>query len=586
MSSKRAPSAPPLIDGYEYVSVIGSGGFSDVFLYQQQRPRRRVAVKVLLHEWSSESQRAAFDVEADLMATLSTHPSIVTMYEADVAEDGRPYLAMEYCSRPNLGARYRSERLSVAEALRIAVQIAGAVETAHRAGILHRDIKPANILVTEYGHPALTDFGISSTMDDASRAEGMSIPWSPPESFADDPWAGKETDVWALAATTYTLLAGRAPFELPGGSNSSASLITRIESTPLVPTGRTDVPASLERVLGTAMAKSPASRYPTMLAFARALQQVQNELSLAVTPLDVLADSGLAQEEEVDDDGGTRLRAVVSIDPRGPGLGGRLPAGGASTTSGTAPVVRHDPGVPAAAAVRGSLAPDASAGPGRLADAAPAVLLGRAPAHPTRAASSGTGYAPPRPDARGSGHAGTGLAPVAPWGPPADDTVHRAPEAAPTAEPAPRTHRRALWPLLGGLGVVLLVIVGAVALLTGEGAGPGAPGTTAVEEPDLVPPPNDNLGDLVPLPQDMQSRYDEAAGNAVFTWEPPEGAAADLSYAWQRLDVTKETVPVPLPAGTSSLEIPAGATETVCVAVRAVQDGRPSEPVQECVNNP
>ncbi|MEK8225703.1 hypothetical protein NKG05_05860 [Oerskovia sp. M15] len=129
-------------------------------------------------------------------------------------------------------------------------------------------------------------------MDDASRAEGMSIPWSPPESFADHPWAGKETDVWALAATTYTLLAGRAPFELPGGSNSSASLITRIESTPLLPTGRTDVPASLERVLGTAMAKNPASRYPTMLAFARALQQVQNELSYAVTPIDVLADAG------------------------------------------------------------------------------------------------------------------------------------------------------------------------------------------------------------------------------------------------------------------------------------------------------
>ncbi|MDF2808285.1 MAG: hypothetical protein K0S43_3231, partial [Cellulosimicrobium sp.] len=85
MSTKRAPSPPPEIKGFEYVSLVGSGGFSDVFLYQQQRPRRRVAVKVLLHEWSSHSQRAAFDAEADLMATLSTHPSIVTMYEADIA---------------------------------------------------------------------------------------------------------------------------------------------------------------------------------------------------------------------------------------------------------------------------------------------------------------------------------------------------------------------------------------------------------------------------------------------------------------------------------------------------------------------
>ncbi|MBE9941094.1 serine/threonine-protein kinase, partial [Cellulosimicrobium cellulans] len=343
MSSKRAPSPPPEIRGFEYVSLIGSGGFSDVFLYQQQRPRRRVAVKVLLHEWSSHSQRAAFDAEADLMATLSTHPSIVTMYEADIADDGRPYLAMEYCSRPNLGARYRTERLPAAEALRTAVQIAGAVETAHRAGILHRDIKPANILVTEYGHPALTDFGISSTVDDAARAEGMSIPWSPPESFAEPPRSGIATDVWALAATTYTLLAGRTPFEVPGGSNSSANLISRIEGSPLPPTGRTDVPASLERVLATAMAKNPASRYPTVLAFARALQQVQNELSYAVTPIDLLDDSGHVQEEEPDDDAGTRLRQVVSIDPSGTGTSAGPVAPGRPTQP-TTPLHTAPPG--------------------------------------------------------------------------------------------------------------------------------------------------------------------------------------------------------------------------------------------------
>lgn len=133
MSSKRAPSAPPQIAGFEYKKLIGSGGFSDVFLYEQQRPKRLVAVKVLLKEHASDAQRVAFDSEADLMAILGNHPSIVTMYEASVAADGRPFLAMEYCSRPNLGARYRSERFSLAEALRTTIQIAGAVETAHRS---------------------------------------------------------------------------------------------------------------------------------------------------------------------------------------------------------------------------------------------------------------------------------------------------------------------------------------------------------------------------------------------------------------------------------------------------------------------
>ncbi|TWH34552.1 serine/threonine protein kinase [Isoptericola variabilis J7] len=339
MSRKRPPSPPPVIEGFEYVSLIGSGGFSDVFLYQQRRPRRRVAVKVLLHEWTGDHQRAAFDAEADLMATLSNHPTIVTMYEADVAADGRPYLAMEYCSRPNLGARYRSERMSVPDVLRIGVQVAGAVETAHRLGILHRDVKPANILVTEYGHPALTDFGISSTLDDAGRAEGMSIPWSPPESFAEPPRTSVATDVWGLAATLYSLLASRSPFEVPGGSNSSADLVARIESSPLLPTGRSDVPASLERVLATGMAKTPEARYPTALALARALQQVQTELALAVTPVDLLDEQGHVQEDTVDgledeDDVGTRLREVVSVDPRGPVPG--VPGSGPGTPARTA----------------------------------------------------------------------------------------------------------------------------------------------------------------------------------------------------------------------------------------------------------
>ena len=107
--------------------------------------------------------RAPVPAEANLMAQLSHHPSIVTIYHAAIAADGRPFLVMEYCSRPGLAERYRQERISVAEALRIGIRLAAAVETAHRAGILHRDIKPANVLTTDFGWPALTDFGIAAT---------------------------------------------------------------------------------------------------------------------------------------------------------------------------------------------------------------------------------------------------------------------------------------------------------------------------------------------------------------------------------------------------------------------------------------
>src|SRR5690606_4618932 len=167
-----------------------------VFLYEQEMPRRRVAVKVLLADRISTASAAEFAAEANVMAMLSTHPAIVTIYQAGVADDGRPYLVMEYCPRPNLQLRARREPFHIAEALRVGVQVAGAVETAHRAGVLHRDIKPANILVTEYNRPALTDFGIASTTASQDAATGMSIPWSPPESFAEKPQSDQRSDVY------------------------------------------------------------------------------------------------------------------------------------------------------------------------------------------------------------------------------------------------------------------------------------------------------------------------------------------------------------------------------------------------------
>lgn len=319
MSQHRAPSPPPQIPGFDYVQLLGSGGFADVFLFQQDMPRRRVAVKVLLKDAVSDGGAESFTSEANLMAQLSTHPAIVSIYEAGISTDGRPYLVMEYCSKPNLQARYRRQRLSVAEALRIGIQVAGAVETAHRAGILHRDIKPANILVTEYGRPALTDFGIAGTTTDTTESAGMSIPWSPPESFAVGAPSSPATDVYALAATVYTLLAGRSPFEKPGGKNGATDLIDRIQREPLPTLERADVPDSLYRVLATAMAKNPAQRFRAALEFAWALQKVQVELAMSVTAVDVIDETVDDAEADDDDDGRTRVRSIVSIDPGGHG---------------------------------------------------------------------------------------------------------------------------------------------------------------------------------------------------------------------------------------------------------------------------
>ncbi|MGO1629595.1 MAG: serine/threonine-protein kinase [Microbacterium sp.] len=311
--TKRPPAAPPQLPGFEYIRLLGSGGFADVFLYEQQMPKRRVAVKVLLPD-RLESAGQQFASEANVMAMLSNHPAIVTILQAGMSADQRPYIVMEHCPRPNLQLRYRRAPFSVAETLRTAIPVIAAVETAHRMGVLHRDIKPANVLVTEYNRPALTDFGIASNAGSAEAAAGMSIPWSPPESFAVPPRNGPETDVYQLAATVYTLLAGRAPFEIPGQRNSSAELIDRAERMPVRRIDRPDVPPSLEAALVRAMAKRPEDRFPTAVAFARALQKVQIELEHSVTPIDILDD---APTEELDDenDGLTRVRAVMNIEP-------------------------------------------------------------------------------------------------------------------------------------------------------------------------------------------------------------------------------------------------------------------------------
>lgn len=310
--ARRLPSSPPILPGFSHIHVLGSGGFADVFLYEQNMPRRQVAVKVMLSEVVNEQVRQMFQAEANLMAQLSAHPSILTVYQASVSSDGRPYLVMELCSA-SLSQRYRSERVPVPEVLRIAVRIGSAIETAHRAGVLHRDIKPSNILLTAYGHPVLSDFGIAATLSESGDREavGMSIPWSAPEVLMDETAGTVASEVWAFAATVYSLLAGRSPFEVPGGSNKSTDLISRINRAKPQPIGRNDVPASLERSLARAMSRRPENRHSSVLELMHELQSVETELGVPQTPIEVVVDDwALATVADLEDR--TRIRGAVS----------------------------------------------------------------------------------------------------------------------------------------------------------------------------------------------------------------------------------------------------------------------------------
>jgi eukaryotic-like serine/threonine-protein kinase len=286
---KRLPSAPPVLPGLTYVRPLGSGGFADVFLYEQDMPRRSVAVKVLPSDVRDAELLRMFNAEADVLAHLSAHPSIVTVYQAGISADGRPYIVMEYCPG-SLAQRYRIERLPLDEVLTIGVKMASALESAHRSGLVHRDVKPSNILITSFGVPVLADFGISSSLTPGRGDEvlAMSVPWSAPEVISEQSSGTVASEVWGLGATVYSLLAGHSPFErMESGQNSRDQLRHRIQRATYPWMSRADVPDAVQDILAVAMSRDPEDRYPSALAFAEALRGAQADLGLSPTPIEV-----------------------------------------------------------------------------------------------------------------------------------------------------------------------------------------------------------------------------------------------------------------------------------------------------------
>ncbi|MFC8302220.1 serine/threonine-protein kinase [Specibacter sp. NPDC057265] len=586
MSARRAPAAPPVLPGYRFVSVLGSGGFSDVYLYEQDRPRRKVAVKVLTADLRTEGARASFESEANLMAQLSAHPYIVTIFEAEITDAGHSYLAMEYCSRPSLDMQYRQGRFSVDRALEVGIQVASAVETAHRAGIAHRDIKPANILVTDYNRPALTDFGISGTMDAIQdEGGGMSIPWSPPESFGAGATDGVKVDVWSLGATIYSLLAGHSPFVIPGADNSQRELINRINSAPLPRLGRADVPEALELVLATAMAKSPNSRYGSAKDFARGLMRVQADLNLSVTPFEVQEEVAVAESRNDDHEEATRVRRIVSIDPdaatSNPGLtpnpgfpshrGGTVPGSTGNTTG----LNRNAQTLPSAGGA-GAAADTGTAGAGTAGatGAAPSETLGGPTvrsrfsnvASPTQWSDAPAGSNPAHP-----GLAAAGGAPVL------DSTVPRrdvAGAAQPTAPAAP-AGRRGRWLGLGSALVLAAAVVVGVVLFT-NGAGEKAP--EVAETANTAPPTALIVGAEVPPVTELTATPKN--GGAEWAWTNPDPQDGDR-YLWASISAVDSGEFKP--TSDARVFVVNGPNEQSCIAVKLLrQNGQVSEESKKC----
>ena len=310
-------TAAPQIPGYTFVDHLGSGGFADVYLYEQDWPRQRVAVKIVRPDVPlTEREKGLFTSEANAMARLADHPYIVSVITAGMTE-GRPFLVMRYCPPPDLGVRVRAAPMSVADALSTGIKLASAIETAHRSGIVHRDIKPSNVLITTYQEPALSDFGIAGHLHDVEgdHEVRISYPWSPPELLDGRSNGSVASDVYSLGATFWNLLVGRSPFAIPSGDNTSRALTARILHASPPPTHRPDVPPALDRLLQQCLAKQAAHRPQSALELARSLQRIESTLGLARTPIAVEGDrTGVAPDATAGpDEDATHLKPATVV---------------------------------------------------------------------------------------------------------------------------------------------------------------------------------------------------------------------------------------------------------------------------------
>jgi tRNA A-37 threonylcarbamoyl transferase component Bud32 len=268
--------------GYEDLSRIDQGGFATVYKARDRRFDRTVALKVLRSDTLNDRQLRRFRAECLATGRVSSHPNIVTVYDAGTTRGNRPWLAMEYCSGGSLAHKVAAKGpLPVAEVISIGARLGSALQAAHEAGILHRDVKPHNVLLTSYDEPALADFGIASVLiadETVTETAAYTVVHAAPE-ILEGKAGAPAADIYSLGSTLYTLLAGQAPFAKEA-STGLAPLVTRILRNDLPPIARQGVPTELEQLLRRCMAADPKRRPASAGELSEALTEMGRRLQV------------------------------------------------------------------------------------------------------------------------------------------------------------------------------------------------------------------------------------------------------------------------------------------------------------------
>jgi len=267
------------ISRYRVLERLGGGGAGVVYKAEDVKLERLVALKFLsTYRSGNEADQRRFLREARATSALE-HPNICTVYEIDETEDGRLFIAMSFCEGETLKRKVERGPLNLAEAVRIASQIAAGLAAAHAKGVVHRDVKPANVIVAPDGRVKVVDFGIAKLADQSRLTrDGTAVGtagYMAPEQIrgeAIDP----RTDVWALGVVLYEMIAGRTPFPGDNDHERIRGILSR-DPAPMT-TLRPGVPPQLERIVATALAKRPGDRYADMEAMRTDLLAVGGSL--------------------------------------------------------------------------------------------------------------------------------------------------------------------------------------------------------------------------------------------------------------------------------------------------------------------
>jgi predicted Ser/Thr protein kinase len=287
------------ISHYEIIETLGEGGMGVVYRAQDTRLDRNVAIKVVRPEAAASRERRERFVREAQAASALNHPHIIIIHDIDRdVSDGaeRDFIVMEYVDGTSLDKLLGTGPLRIDEALRYAIQVAGALGAAHVAGIIHRDVKPANVMVSKTGDVKLVDFGLAKLAEGDSSEDGPTLSaglrtehgavlgtpsYMSPEQAEGHP-VDCRTDVFSFGSMLYEMLTGRRPF--PGDSHVSIRKAV-LTTTPTAPRStRSEVPADLERVVLRCLEKEREARYPSASELLRDLERVGDRVKAGQGP--------------------------------------------------------------------------------------------------------------------------------------------------------------------------------------------------------------------------------------------------------------------------------------------------------------